>query len=126
MQISKKLLTERVKAVADAISSADIEQVAREQIASDVADALDGLGLRHDVFKLVASDPLVLCAGAKGHPCPWQRRIRIAMHLSTAPDGRAASWEPRAPVGIRCVTCGAAEYVEGYAENSAQWQEATS
>ncbi len=127
MQISKKHLRERVTAVADAISYLDLDQEDRERVAYAVADALDGLGIPKDVFRLIASDPYVPCAGAKGHPCPWGRSIRIAMHLSSAPDGRSAAWEQRAPYGqIRCVTCGAAEYVEGYAENSDAWQEATS
>jgi hypothetical protein len=68
-----------------------------------------------DLFVLLASDPLVPCAGHDEEPCPDGRVIRIGMHLSTdekpLPHGRSAAWEQRAPYGqIRCVSCGAKQF----------------
>lgn len=96
--------------VADTLASADIDQVERERMAEELADKFDGRpGFKRDLFVLVASDPLVLCAGAGGEPCPEGHRIRIAMHWRGAPDGRSKAWEPQAPV-VRCVSCGAREF----------------
>lgn len=110
--------------IANGIASADIDQEARELVARTVADAIKEVGARHmpdfkhDLFVLLASDPLVPCAGTKDGPCPHGRVIRIAMHLSNAPDGRSAAWEQRAPYGrIRCVTCGAAEFIPGFSDS---------
>jgi hypothetical protein len=96
--------------VADAIALLDLDQVEREHVAEAVAAALDGApDFKRDLFVLLASDPLVRCAGpGDDEPCPHGRVIRIAMHLKDAPDGRSAAWAPRPPT-VRCVTCGARE-----------------
>lgn len=102
--------------VAAAISRLEVPQVTREQIAHDIRAAFDEVGdpdfrSHADTFELVASDPLVACAGYGDNPCPEGREIRIAMHLSEAPDGRAKSWRATKPTGIRCVSCGSREFV---------------
>lgn len=102
--------------VADAIARLDIDQEDREAVARAVGDALaedarahpDFQGY-HATFVLLASDPLVPCAGPResDEGCPHGRVIRIGMHLSSAPDGRSHAWERRAPYGkIRCISCG--------------------
>ena len=55
-------------------------------------------------FRLLASDPLVACCGTDDGPCSRGIEIRVGMHLSTAPDGRAQSWQEDRPV-VRCVWC---------------------
>jgi hypothetical protein len=99
--------------IADAIASVDVDQEDREAVAEAVAEALDGRpDFRRDLFKLLASDPLVPCAGYDGEPCPHGRVIRQAMHLSSAPDGRSAIWKQRAPYGeIRCISCGSKQFL---------------
>jgi hypothetical protein len=115
MNPAMKRYMKRYAKVADAISALDLAQVDREAVADAVAAALEGQpDFRPDLFRLTASDPLVPCAGAHGEPCPHGRVIRIAMHLSDAPDGRSKAWEPRAPYGkIRCVSCGSAQFLAG-------------
>lgn len=95
--------------IADAIAMCDLDQEDRELVADAVTESLIGqIDFNADLFRLLASDPLVPCAGpGEGELCPDGRNIRIAMHLSTAPQGRALSWRRRAPYGeIRCVSCG--------------------
>ncbi len=103
----------RYKPIADAIAMCDIDQEDRELVAYAVTDALyEDRDFDPELFRLLASDPLVPCAGSGGEPCPHGRNIRIAMHLSTAPDGRSQAWRQRAPYGrIRCVTCGAKQFI---------------
>ena len=117
-KVGKKANWQRFVAIADAIASVDIAQTERELVADAVTEALKGSpDFRPDIFRLLATDPLVPCAGAHGEPCPEGRVIRIAMHLSTAPNGRSAAWREQAPYGqIRCISCGAKEFVPGYAE----------
>jgi hypothetical protein len=102
--------------IADAIACCDLAQTDRELVAEAVTDALIGqVDFRADLFKALASDPLVPCAGANGEPCPEGRVIRIAMHLSTGPNGRSAAWREHAPYGkIRCVSCGARQFIPEY------------
>lgn len=96
--------------IADAVASAPVEQTARETVAEWLRAAL--LGRRDfnpDLFRALATDPLVDCAGPRGEPlarCPHDRRIRIAMHDSGADDGRAQTWAMHPPE-VRCVSCGA-------------------
>lgn len=114
--------------VADAIARLDIDQEVREQVARAVTEGFEQAGDRDfkaDLFELLASDPLVPCAGALGAPCPHGRELRIAMHYSEGPDGRSAAWARR-PGETRCVSCGAAEFVPGYAENVAEYKELVS
>lgn len=115
--------------IADAIARLEIDQEVREAVAEAVADGIEaatvGTSRRaanpdfiRDTFVLLASDPLVPCAGYQDKPCPHGRELRVAMHLSSAPDGRSKAWQREHPSGIRCVSCGAATFVEGYAENN--------
>jgi hypothetical protein len=123
--------------MANAIARLDIDQEDRERVAVAVADAISSevaeaaerhgtsqdtrtwlRGWRRDLFVLLASDPLVPCAGpGDGEPCPHGRVIRIAMHDSTAekplPAGRSAAWRRRPPV-VRCVSCGAQRFRQQY------------
>jgi hypothetical protein len=102
------------QAVYDTVARLDIDQELRDTIAGHLADALRGSGqLRGtapELFRLLASDPLCMCAGP--HPqafheaCPDGRELRVGMHLSSAPDGRAKSWSRKKPV-VRCMSCGA-------------------
>jgi hypothetical protein len=119
-----KRFNRRYLPIADAIASVNIDQEAREAVAEEVAHAITAAGardfpdFRHDTFVLLASDPLVPCAGTRDGPCPHGRVMRIGMHLSSAPDGRSLAWEQRAPHGrIRCVSCGAAEFIPGFSES---------
>lgn len=130
--------------IADAIARLDIAQVDREAVAEAVADGLEaapgysGKGnpkthWARDLFVLLASDPLVSCCGYDRHDtgehvdCPESVEIRIGMHLSSAPDGRSAAWEPRRPEAHRCVSCGAMQFIPGYQESVlAREQEAAS
>lgn len=122
--MSHKQIRVALSAASDAIARVNIDQEAREAVAEEVAAALDStfrrVGIDVGAWTTLASDPLVPCAGASGEPCPEGRVIRIAMHLSDAPDGRSAAWQQRAPYGeLRCVTCGAAQFIPGFAENRA-------
>ena len=103
----------RYKPIADAIAMCDLDQEDRELVAESVTEELIGQpDFKPDLFRLLASDPLVPCAGSGGEPCPHGRNIRIAMHLSMAHDGRSEAWRQRAPYGqIRCVSCGAKEFI---------------
>lgn len=103
----------RYKPIADAIAMCDLDQEDRELVADSVTEELIGQpDFQPDLFRLLASDPLVPCAGSGGEPCPHGRNIRIAMHLSMAHDGRSEAWRQRAPYGrIRCVSCGAKEFI---------------
>jgi hypothetical protein len=118
MEPSVKRFYRKFVPIADAIASLDLDQEDREMVAQAVADALDGVERQtdfhqhYDLFVLLASDPLVPCAGHHGQPCPHGRVIRQAMHNSSAPDGHSAIWAQRAPYGqIRCISCGAAEFI---------------
>jgi hypothetical protein len=122
MNPAQKRFEARYTPIADAIASLDLDQEDREAVAKAVADALSASGqkinpaFRHDLFVLLASDPLVPCAGFGGQPCPHGRVIRVAMHLSSAPDGRSVQWRQRAPYGqVRCVSCGVRWLHEGEA-----------
>lgn len=109
--------------IADVIARLDIDQVLREEIAEKLTNALsagrsseepawfrrEAADFKPKLFRLIASDPLCLCAGHDGEPCPEGVEIRIGMHLSSAPDGRSQAWEPRKPV-VRCVSCGAKHF----------------
>jgi hypothetical protein len=111
----------RYQPIYDAVASADIDQEDREQIAVLIASNLrearaeDFGSDQSSLFVLLASDPLVPCAGHHGEPCPHGRVIRLAMHNRDEPDGRSAAWRERAPYGeIRCVSCGAREFIPQY------------
>lgn len=108
-----KRFNRKFQPIADAIAMCDLDQEDRELVADAVTEALTGqTDFRPDLFRLLASDPLVPCAGSGGEPCPHGRVIRIAMHLSIAPQGRSQAWRQRAPYGhIRCISCGAAEFI---------------
>lgn len=115
-QPSKKGQNNLHQEVADAIAGLDIDQQDREEVAEAVAAAFAEARspyFRRDLFVLLASDPLVPCAGFDDQPCPENRRIRVMMHLSSAPDGRSKAWRRRRPE-VRCVRCGARMYVPGY------------
>ena len=126
MNPSIKRFKKNYEGVADAIARADLDQEDREELAAAVADsfaAKNDPDFRRDLFVLLASDPLVPCAGFDHYEtgdhvdCPEGRLIRIGMHLSDAPDGRSRAWRRRAPYGrIRCVSCGAAHFSPGYQE----------
>ena len=91
--------------LADAIARLDIGQSTRELVANAATDALAHLpNFKPAQFRLLASDPLVLCIGTDDGPCPNQLEIRIGMHLSTAPDGHAVTWQEDLPV-VRCAYC---------------------
>lgn len=97
-------------AAADAVARLDIQQIIREEVADALTEAFRGQAdFIPDTFRLLASDPLCLCAGDLG-PCPDGREIRIAMHLSDAPDGRSEAWASRKPL-VRCVSCGAGHFI---------------
>lgn len=138
MKPDTKRFDAHFRPLADAVAALDLDQHDRESVAVALADAIETevpkatesrgtsqdtrtwlRGWRRDLFVLLASDPLVPCAGAKGEPCPHGRVIRIRMHNSTPekplPYGRSLAWRRRAPYGeIRCVSCGAREYVEDW------------
>lgn len=99
--------------IANAIAMCDLDQEDRELVADSVTEELIGQpDFDADLFRLLASDPLVPCAGSGGHVCPHGRNIRIPMHLSMAFNGRSDAWRQRAPYGqIRCVSCGAKEFI---------------
>jgi len=96
--------------IADAISMADIPQTEREKLAESVADALETIPrFNRPSWQLIASDPLCECAGHDGKPCPSGMKIRVGMHLSSAPDGRSEAWRMEKPE-IRCFGCGMAHH----------------
>lgn len=94
--------------IADTISRLDVDQTVREQIASALTETLRGRRDFHpNLFRLIASDPLVPCEGpGDDEPCPYRREIRIGMHNSKAADGRSAAWTTHPKVW--CVDCGLA------------------
>lgn len=105
--------------IADAIARLDIDQEVREQVADAITEALSAAkaatpklhgDFNPEVFRLIASDPLCACVGTDDGPCPHGREIRVAMHLSSAPDGRSFFWRRRKPE-MRCVSCGAKQFV---------------
>lgn len=119
-----KRFDKRYGPIADVISRADIDQVDREAIAVAMGEALTGQpDFRPDLFRLIAKDPLVACAGytlreTGDHvACPHGRELRIAMHDRDAPDGRNIAWTPRLPEGIRCVSCGSMHFSAEYQRN---------
>lgn len=123
MNPARKRFLRKFGRAADEIALLDIDQEVREDVAAAVTRGLDGTAdFDPTVFRLLASDPLCECAGSthprtgEHVPCPNGVRIRIAMHLSTAPDGRSKAWRQRKPE-VRCVTCGAKQFVPGYAES---------
>ena len=105
------------------IASADIPQQVRERVAGWVGQKLLDdrrlSGDQHKLFVLLASDPLVPCAGFGDEPCPEERVIRVGMHLDFDPfnpedeAGRSQAWKAERPT-IRCVSCGAKEFVPGH------------
>lgn len=118
MNLSQKKLKQIWIDIADGIASVDVDQEDRERMARAVGLKLDGQPyFKRDLFVLLASDPLVPCAGPDGDGCPHGRVIRIAMHWSEASDGRSVQWKQRAPYGcVWCVTCGAERHIPGYRE----------
>ena len=115
-----KRFSAKYQPAADAVARLDVDQEVRELVAEALTEAFEGMpDFRPDLFRLLASDPLCECAGpdevAFAAPCPYGRVIRVGMHLSTAPDGRAKSWRRRRPT-VRCVTCGATVFMPGYRE----------
>ena len=112
--LGEKRLRAHIHAIADGIARADIGQIERERVAETVAAALRidpkiAAHVKRDAFVLLASDPLVPCAGPRDSDdgCPHDRVIRIMMHNRESPDGRSKAWEARAPYGrIRCTSCG--------------------
>jgi hypothetical protein len=106
MKPETKRFQRRYGAAADAIARLDIDQEIREEVAEAVTEAFRGdEDFYPDLFRLLASDPLVACPGRDGAPCPGGRSIRIPMHLASAPDGRSKAWRRRLPE-VRCVSCG--------------------
>lgn len=99
--------------IADAIARLDLDQEDREAVALAIASALQGRkDFRPDLFTLLASDPLVPCAGTGEGPCPNGVEIRLMWHNRDDPQGRSEMWEQRAPYGrIRCVSCGAKKFL---------------
>ena len=101
---------------ADAISRLDIKQTDREAVAIALTEAFRGKpNFMPDLFRHIASDPLVMCAGSDYGPCPDATEIRIAMHYSEGPLGRSDAWRQKKPE-TRCVPCGAKQFIPGYAE----------
>ena len=114
---SMKRFNKRYLPIADAIASVNIDQEEREAVAQEVAHAIEKAGsrdfpdFRPDLFVLLASDPLVPCAGPPGSVCPHGRMMRMRFHNSASPDGRSLLWQRRAPYGkIRCVSCGGPQF----------------
>jgi hypothetical protein len=110
----------------DGIAAADMDQEDREALARSVAARYLRAGAEdfmHDLFVLLASDPVVRCAGydidGERHECPARVEIRVRMHDSGAPDGRSTQWSERAPYGeVRCLPCGSRQHVRGFAANT--------
>lgn len=110
MEPHLKRFYEKYGPIQDAIAKLDIDQEVREHVADALAEAI-GLNrkltdFKPELFRLLASDPLCLCAGDGESECPDQTYIRIAMHLSEAPDGRSEAWAEFKPK-VQCVSCGA-------------------
>ena len=112
MQPSTKRFNKKFLPIADGISSQDIAQDDRVKIANSVADELESTGdrdFRRDLFVMLASDPLVPCAGHHDEPCEHGRVIR---HRMRPEEGQFA------PYGkIRCVSCGAHQFIPEYHAN---------
>lgn len=114
----------RYAPIYDTIARLDIDQETREEIAEGIIErfgAYRGVDepswfrkelqdFRPGLFRLLATDPLCLCAGFGDQPCPEGLEIRVGMHLSSAPDGRSAAWQSEKPV-VRCVSCGSKEFL---------------
>lgn len=110
MNPARKRFQREFGPIADALARVALDQSDRERVAEAVAGALEGRrDFRRDLFVLLASDPLVPCAGNEG-PCPNGYEIRIAMHDRTAEDGRSVAWRATPPT-VRCVSCGASMLV---------------
>jgi len=118
MRVVNKRFNAKYKPIADAVARMDIDQLLREELAEKLCEAFaeqrhspfawlkrEAQDFKPDLFRLLASDPLCLCAGVDDEPCPDKWELRIGMHLSSASDGRSAAWAPRKPV-VRCVFCG--------------------
>lgn len=115
-----KRFNKKYQAAADAISRLDVDQETREKMAASQAEAFDGQpDFKRDLFEAIARDPLVACAGTPDGPCPFDREIRISMHLRDAPDGRSAAWRSDKPE-IRCISCGARTFIPDYPPYSAE------
>lgn len=118
MTPAAKRFTANYAGIADAIASVDIDQEDRELVARTVAEALSGRrDFNRETFELLASDPLVPCAGVDGEGTNRDGErcgvvIRIAMHNSDAEDGRSFAWSERRPV-VRCVSCGSRAVLGG-------------
>jgi hypothetical protein len=111
-RLSKRAFGLRYVPVANAIARLDLDQEDREAVAEALTWSLmPEIGSFAETFELLASDPLVPCAGFGDEPCPYGREIRIAMHLGWADGarGRSAAWQRRRPT-VRCVSCGARNY----------------
>ena len=90
------------------VACSSVEEVAH---AIEKAGSRDFPDFRPDLFVLLASDPLVPCAGPPGSVCPHGRMMRMRFHNSASPDGRSLLWQRRAPYGkIRCVSCGGPQF----------------
>jgi len=110
MNVATKRFTKRYQPIYDAVARlSTIDQEVREEVARALTISLKGQpDFKPELFQLLASDPLVDCAGSglrRGMACPHDRRIRVAMHDSTSEDGRAASWRQTMPE-VRCTSCG--------------------
>lgn len=111
MNPAYKRFVKKYVGAADAVARLDIEQTDRELVADALTEAFrEQEDFIPDTFRLLASDPLCLCAGAGDEPCPHGREIRVGMHLSSAEDGRSFAWAPRKPV-MRCVSCGSKHFI---------------
>lgn len=119
-RVGRTAARETFEKLADAVAALDLDQEDREKVAEAVVGALVesriGRLVEHpEVYVLLASDPLVPCAGwdadGEQHDCPNETVIRQRFHLSSAPDQRAPYGE------IRCVSCGAMQFLPEYREN---------
>lgn len=120
-----KRFEKRFAGLADVVAKSGVDQLQREALADAMTEVLRGQpDFRPDLFRMLASDPLCECEGFTDRdtretvPCPDGRWIRIAMHLRDAPDGRSAVWQIDKPK-VRCVSCGAKEFVPGYPQTAA-------
>lgn len=120
MKPETKRFNKKYGPAADAISRLDVDQETREKVAAALAEAFDGQpDFKRGLFEGIARDPLVACVGTPDGPCPFDREIRIAMHLRDAPDGRSAAWQPDKPE-VRCISCGARTFIPNYPPYSAE------
>jgi hypothetical protein len=114
----------RHRPVYDTVARLDVDQELREEIARRLADALDEAGEfkpgQRDTFELLASDPLVPCAGNDiDGACPADVEIRVGMHWSGSPDGRSQAWERERPE-VRCLDCGSKQFIPEYGDRYAK------